>query len=455
MQLVTSILVAGLLLATCRHGPAGAETPNPETPNPETTRSAPQPPARITFEVGDKLKIAFYEPLNTDKNRWNAGKPQAPGPSFYLHTELSGEYTVEADWTISVPMLGGFVVANHRVDDVQANLIKAFEKVIDHPGYVTITIAERKPLYIVGPVKNPGVYKFAPDLTPLNLVALAGGLQNNTEDHWAVVEAVREAGKQSSSLERLRRVLAQYAVLNAEINGTPVEIPEQLVELVGREAAETLVKEEQAKRQPLIQAREARAKALQVAIDTAQNALKIDTGRLQPLDESIKARRARLASMQSLFEAGRMSQMVVTQAQVEVADAEDRRANVMANIAEDQQHLAVAKIEAAKFETETKAELDQQLASRQREIDDLTPATAAMAGVIRLLSPQAASDSPDELRFTIVRNGQLLPADITTVLRPGDVLRIETDRPVTARGAPSQGYKAFSQLDARLTAGKD
>ena len=35
---------------------------------------------------------------------------------------------------------------------------------------------ERQPVYVLGPVKNPGAYKYAPGMTVLHAVALAGGL---------------------------------------------------------------------------------------------------------------------------------------------------------------------------------------------------------------------------------------------------------------------------------------
>ena len=52
------------------------------------------------------------------------------------------------------------------------------------------------------------------------------------------------------------------------------------------------------------------------------------------------------------------------------------------------------------------------------------------------------------MHFSIVRDGLVLPADLTTALHPGDVLRVETDQPNSVRSAPSQGYKAFSHSAA-------
>ena len=429
MKLGACLIVAGMLAST-----SGAAWAAEVAHADGAAGLPPQPPARTAYQVGDKLKLSFYEPLTADP-KW-ASKPQSPGPSFYLHTELSGEFVVDSDWTISIPLLGSVVVAGRNPDEVQADLTRTFEQIVGHRGFITITIVERKPLYVVGLVKTPGVYKFASGLTPLNLVALAGGVPSRSDDKWAVVEAVRQAGKEKSELDRLRRVLAQYAVLQAEINDTAVQMPDQLVELSDRQHAEKLVSEEQARRRPLVQARKDRVRALGVAIDTAQHALEIDSGRLAALQDSIDLRQARLDSLQTLFRNGRIAQVVVDQAQAELVDTRERRAGVMASMAEGQQRLALAKIDATKFDTDTKADLDQLLANLQREIDELTPAAAATAGVLRLLSPSASEASSDALSFSIVRNGEVLPADLTTTLQPGDVLRVEADRPATTRAAP-------------------
>lgn len=40
---------------------------------------------------------------------------------------------------------------------------------------ITIEIISYKPIYVIGEVRAPGEYKFAPDMTVLKAVALAGG----------------------------------------------------------------------------------------------------------------------------------------------------------------------------------------------------------------------------------------------------------------------------------------
>ena len=239
------MVLAALFMAGHVNGMASAASVEPS----DTPLLAP---AAVSFSVGDKLKVSFYEALNNDA-KWAAiGKVREPGPSFYLHSEISGEYTVAADWTISVPIIGNVVVAHRTATQVEASLAKNLERAIGHSGFVNVAITARKPLYIVGWVNKPGVYTFEPDMTPLNLVALAGGFKTTPADRWSTIEALRESAQRISALDRLQHSLAQYAVLKAEIDNSSVEPPQQLIDLAGLSGADKLIQQENAKRKPLV-----------------------------------------------------------------------------------------------------------------------------------------------------------------------------------------------------------
>jgi protein involved in polysaccharide export with SLBB domain len=406
----------------------------------------PPPPTADVIAVGDKLKLSFYEPLAADK--WSGGRSSQPGPSFYLRAEFSGEYVVAPDWSVTVPVIGRVMVAHRTAQDVADDLTKPFDNLIGHAGSVTATIVSRSPIYVVGPVKSPGAYPFSPGLTPLSAVALAGGVLNQEPDRWALVEAMQMAGKRAASLERLQHVLAQYAVLRAELDGKPVTVPDQLVRLVGEPRARDMAATETARRAPLLAAQAGRAQGFQSITEIVQQAISIDQSRLAPLQDSINARQARTNALASLMNAGHSDRIVVLSAQAELVDAQDRRAQVLTLIATDQNRLANARIEAAKFASDTKAELEQKVTDLQREIDTLSPEVSADAGVMQLLRPSDPS-SGDELRFEIVRGSDILSADITTRLDPGDVLRVMSLQPTAVASTTDsrRGYIASQTGD--------
>ena len=391
---------------------------------------------RLAFGIGDKLKLSFYERLDAEEDKWaNRKRPTKPEFSFYLRTEISGDYTVQSDGTISLPLLGTFLVANRDTAELNAELTTAFERFIGRAGFTNVVLSERPPIYIIGPVKQPGVYKYEPGITVLHAVALAGGFdrlrEDRWEDRWSVVEAVRESVKLGSSSGRLTRLLAQTSVLRAERDGAAVRIPDRLIELAGARGAEALVAEEEAKRAPAVKARDERQKTLSAAPVTAQRALEASRERLGPLNANIQMRKDRLSGLQVLNGRGSVDRLVLVQAQSELSDVEERRINALSIIAEAELRVSLAKQEEAKFRTDTRIELDREIEVREREIEDVTAALSAGAGTLRVLNSSGASNgrAPSEatIDFEIVRQTQNGPETIaakgTTQLQPGDLVR--------------------------------
>lgn len=233
----------------------------------------------------------------------------------------------------------------------------------------------------------------------------------------------------------MRDDLAQCAVLQAEINNTQAVPPPQLVGLMGKSGADALVQEEQAKSQTLMQIQMIQIKSLQSAVDAAQNTFLSDQGRLQTTKDGVAIHLARLTSLRTLSHDGLASAPQIEEAQGEALDSQDRQQDVLAAIAADQHQLVMAKVGLADFVSTNEEDLNQQLADKQRDIDTLTPQVSASAEVIKLLTSQDAPEDSSAMQFSIVRNGQLIAADLTTGLQPGDVLQVEAAPPAPASSA--------------------
>ena len=79
--------------------------------------------------IGDRLKISFYETIDVGDMKRGArdgSEPQGTLRTFYQRMDLSGEYVVEQDGAISIPLLGRFQVEGRALDDLQADLAMLF-----------------------------------------------------------------------------------------------------------------------------------------------------------------------------------------------------------------------------------------------------------------------------------------------------------------------------------------
>jgi protein involved in polysaccharide export with SLBB domain len=155
----------------------------------------PTLPAKLPLEIGDNLKIAFYETIDMGSNGQsgrNGVESQGALRTFYQRMDLSGDYTVEQDGAISIPLLGRFQVEGRALDEIRANLAVSFTAVIGRSANIDVRILDRSPIYVVGPVKNPGAYKYVPGMIVLKAIALAGGLDRGGENLSGMVEGARE-----------------------------------------------------------------------------------------------------------------------------------------------------------------------------------------------------------------------------------------------------------------------
>jgi protein involved in polysaccharide export with SLBB domain len=183
-----------------------------------TAPEVPSTSAGPSFGVGDRLKVTFYERVDVEEDKW--GRASSALRNIQQRPELSGEYIIQEDGTISVPLLGATPVANRSAQQVNAALTEAFAQFLGRKGMVNVLLLERPPIYVLGPVKTPGSFKYVPGTTVLHAIALAGGLDRGTSDPWQKIETVREIQKRSGAAGALLKLIARAAVLKAERDAT-------------------------------------------------------------------------------------------------------------------------------------------------------------------------------------------------------------------------------------------
>ena len=159
-------------------------------------------PARADYAItnGDVLDIAV------------AGMPA-----------LRRRMTVNADGSISYPLIGNVAVAGLSVEGVRARLqgLLAERKLASNPD-VTIEIAEYRPVYVMGDVLKPGAYPFRPGLSVRNSVALAGGYDvAQMHGRNPLLEAATARGEFQLAAVELAKQQARIARLKAELAGQP------------------------------------------------------------------------------------------------------------------------------------------------------------------------------------------------------------------------------------------
>jgi exopolysaccharide production protein ExoF len=422
MTLATTVALGGVV-AYSQDGssPQGAA---------DSARAAPASPAKVPLEIGDKLKISFYETLDmaaAKQSGQNRPDPQGALRTFYQRMDLSGDYAVEQDGTISIPLLGRFQVEGRALDELRADLAVSFTSVIGRSANIDVKISDRSPIYVVGPVKNPGAYKHVPGMIVLHAVALAGGLDRGESNALGMVEGVREMERLRTISFQFKQLLARRARLEAERDGaTTLPMPVQLTSLEDEGAARTFIatestilRAEQAKRR--LQDRD-----ISLKVAAARNEVEALRRKLDQIDVQRDMRTERLNDLQKLKDRGWVTNTNVVALRSELSDVEARRQDYLVQVAQAESRLAEAEEAGPRLSAEDDANLALAIATADKEIAAAHEAMVSATALTTILHRSGGTQQPE--LYEIVRQSKEGPTTLrateTSPLMPGDVLKV-------------------------------
>jgi polysaccharide export outer membrane protein len=118
---------------------------------------------------------------------------------FWRDKEMSLDVVVRPDGKISLPLVNDVQAAGYTPDQLRAALIQSATKYIADPN-ATVVVREIKSrrVFITGLVLKPGEYQLTGELNVLQLIALAGGLQEYA-DAKNIMVIRKESGREQYS----------------------------------------------------------------------------------------------------------------------------------------------------------------------------------------------------------------------------------------------------------------
>lgn len=128
------------------------------------TQSLPDVGRDYTLGVGDKINVVVY---NQDK--------------------LSGEFVVDSQGNIALPLLGSIPVSGLTTQKLEETITTALTPKYLNDPKVSIQMVTYRSVYILGEVNSPGKYEYEPDMTLPQAVATAGGYTPRASEGTATV----------------------------------------------------------------------------------------------------------------------------------------------------------------------------------------------------------------------------------------------------------------------------
>jgi polysaccharide export outer membrane protein len=107
---------------------------------------------------------------------------------FWREKDMSAEVTVRPDGKISLPLLNDIDAAGITPEQLRLNLEKAAGKLMSEPNAsVSVKTINSRKVYITGNVMKPGTFPLTGEMTVLQVIALAGGLQEYADSKNIVI----------------------------------------------------------------------------------------------------------------------------------------------------------------------------------------------------------------------------------------------------------------------------
>jgi exopolysaccharide production protein ExoF len=364
--------------------------------------------------VSDKLNIKVVQ--------WKAADS-----TFEEWTALGGEYVVGADGNVNFPMVGPTESAGKTSAELAETLGGALKQTLglSTAPTVTVEVAAFGPIYVSGDVGSPGEYPFAPNLTVVKALALAGGERRTAE---AVARPEREILMTSGALEVLqdeyRRLLVRRARLDAELAGAEqIIVPTELEGATGLEdllAAETAILS--------AQRRQAEAQSTSLADQVSLLNTQIDAygQKATGTEGQLVLAREQLDKITTLSDDGLALVSRVASLQTNVSDLESRLLDTQTATLEAQQDIAAAEREQAQLTDQRISDLSLERQTVDSQISALQLKIATQQALVQeaalYTGVAVPGDSAPSYSYVIIRDGEEVAADLTTPLMAGDVV---------------------------------
>jgi polysaccharide biosynthesis/export protein ExoF len=370
---------------------------------------------------------------------------------------LTGEFVVGANGSLVLPLIGSVPAKGLDPSELAneiANRLRIKADLSKAPD-TTVDISQYRPFYILGGVERPGEYQYRPGMLVVNAVAMAGGMYRppRTSDWGFERDVITGRGDLRLAAVKRDEFKARELRLKAEAEGKDVfpSIPQDMspdaLKLVDEERILFKLRLDRYRSNfaaygETISLIEAEIKSLQGQMESTR---KLE----QSVTKELEDTRGLVA--RALAPAPRILPIERTLAQIERELKEINTAILRAR-----QQINVTKIQRETLTDERRnaaaTEL-QTLEVQRRELNErLETAERLISGSSAMLSnPQEAADSEAAPSFIIIRQrdsaASEIPATETTVMLPGDVVKVFRPQDVSSsrrnsrrpRGAMVQG----------------
>ncbi len=358
--------------------------------------------------------------------------------TIYEWPELSGEYRIGADGTVSVPFIGTLDASGMsapELADAVARALQSRASLAEAPSTIAEVI-EYKPLYVLGDVEEPGAYSYSPGMVVLNALSVAGGYYRPANAAMMRLErdSINARGEQRQLDQQLLLNLAKLARFEAELGESPdLFLDDRLASRSSEPAVAAVIAAEtlalttaRADRQRQLDLIDAKIAGVEKQLDMLQSQVAAQEEDLVWLQEQ-------LDTVLSLTEQGLTTASRRLTLQTEVTDTRQKIGDLNVSIVRAQQSLVEAEAEKNALTDAFNMSVNQSISDTRAEIARLEArleTTGQLAYEAEVLAPGLMTEQENLAvrSFAIFRSvdGAIeeIAGEQTTALLPGDIIEV-------------------------------
>jgi polysaccharide export outer membrane protein len=165
--------------------------------------------------LGLAIMLAAHAQAASDQYRLGPGDKVRV--TVFGDDQLSGEFQVDANGAIAMPLIGNVDAGGRTTNELAANVVQKLQKDYLKNPKVSVEVIDYRPFYILGEVRNPGSYPYVNGMRVMNAVALAGGFTYRAREGHMKINRDVDGKMQELDADRATVVLP----------GDVIEVPER------------------------------------------------------------------------------------------------------------------------------------------------------------------------------------------------------------------------------------
>lgn len=348
---------------------------------------------------------------------------------------INGDYAVGPSGNVSLPFIGEMPVTGKTTAEVATRISDELQQkfgLLDRPD-TSVELAEFRPFFISGDVQAPGKYPYAPGLTVLKAVSLAGGARRSAElGQRFERDFINARGNYEVLVAQRDGLVARRARLIAEAEGKEeIDFPKELEQ---SSAGKKLMADE-------IAFKAAREKRLTVQLKAIDDLKALLQQQVESLDKKIVTQnrqielsRKELSSVGDLAQQGLVVNQRILTLERQTAELEGKVLDMETASLTAKQDMSKATQDATNLQSDRDTDIAQE---RQQSEADIQTTELKMAMYRDLMTevmandPQAAvsmGSAAPVVSYSIVREVEgkttETAADENTPVLPGDVVKV-------------------------------